>query len=70
MSLPHGVRTHDGPFYLQTAEPRVKVNITRDVLCMIPGFCYEVDENCTLMGCYPGSSGNNPEKHSSHPIPV
>jgi hypothetical protein len=25
---------------------------------MIPGFCHEVDENCTLLGYYAESSGN------------
>jgi len=27
-------------------------------LCMISGFCCEVDENCTLLGNYTASSGN------------
>jgi len=34
-------------------------------LCMISGFCCEVDENCILLGYYAVSSGNNPQEHSS-----
>jgi hypothetical protein len=33
-------------------------NLSRNMLCMISGFRYEVDENCNLLGCYAASSGN------------